>query len=213
MTVLGGVFMDKKRILASLAAVFLAACIFSGSWALHRQTALASRMLRLHVVANSDTEADQALKLEVRDAVLQRCAALLEGEEGIPAARARLKNALPELARTGAQVVRSWDRDYDVTVRLEYAPFPRTEYEGFSLPAGDYQALRVEIGEAQGHNWWCVLYPSLCLAGEEEISETAMAQGLTEDDVALMEQSQPRYEVRWRCVELWEELKTALENR
>jgi stage II sporulation protein R len=204
--------MNRKSFLAGLAAMILAVSILSGSWALHRQTELASRMLRLHVVANSDRPADQALKLEVRDAVLLRCAAILEGEESLPAARLRLKEAMPELARTGAEVVRSWNRDYQVSVRMEYAPFPRTEYEGFALPAGDYQALRVEIGEARGHNWWCVLYPSLCLAGEEELSQTAMAQGLTEDDVALMEQNQPRYELRWRCVELWEELKAALRD-
>ena len=84
--------------------------------------------------------------------------------------------------------------------------------QGFSLPAGRYQALRVEIGAAEGHNWWCVLFPALCLAGEEELSATAMAQGLTGDDVALMQQERAEYEIRWRCVELWEELRAALEE-
>jgi stage II sporulation protein R len=71
----------------------------------------------------------------------------------------------------------------------------------------------VEIGEAEGHNWWCVLFPSLCLAGETELSKTALAQGLTEEDVALLEQKEPKYVVRFRCVELWEELKEALEGQ
>lgn len=167
-------------------------------------------MLRLHVVANSDTERDQRLKLEVRDAVLQRCGDLLDGENTLAQARTRLESALPELAEAGAQVVRDWDQSYPVNVRLEYTPFPATRYEGFALPAGRYQALRVELGAAEGHNWWCVLFPSLCLAGEEELSATAMAQGLTEDDVALLRQERPKYEIRWKCVELWEELRASL---
>jgi stage II sporulation protein R len=203
----------KKREWCSFAAAFvLCFALLSGSWAIHRQTELASRMLRLHVVAHSDTEADQRLKLEVRDAVLRRCGDLLAGEHSLASARDMLAESLPELAQAGAQVVRTRQKNYPVRVRMEYALFPATQYEGFALPAGRYQALRVELGEAKGHNWWCVLFPSLCLVGEEELSAAAMAQGLTEDDVALLRQEQPRYELRWRCVELWEELRAALER-
>lgn len=202
--------MKKSGMFGLAAAFFLSFAILSGSWSFYRQTELASRMLRLHVVANSDSEADQRLKLEVRDAVLRRCGELLEGEESLAEARTRLEDSLPELAEAGAEVVRDWNQSYPVNVRLEYAPFPATEYEGFALPAGRYQALRVELGTAEGHNWWCVLFPSLCLAGEEELSATAMAQGLTEDDVALLRQERPDYEIRWKCVELWEELRASL---
>lgn len=202
--------MIKRRVLAAAALMVVSLTLLSWSWARSRQTALASRMLRLHVVANSDSPEDQQLKLEVRDAVLRRCAELLEGEGSLAQARSRLEDTLPELARAGAQTVRINQHTDAVRVRLEYAPFPRTDYEGFALPAGRYQALRVEIGSASGHNWWCVLYPALCLAGQEELSETAMAQGLTEDDLALMERRQPRYEIRWRCLELWGELQAAL---
>lgn len=199
-----------RTIAASVLLAALSLSLLSYGWAVNRQTQLASRLLRLHVVANSDAAADQSLKLEVRDAVLQRADSLLEGVHSLPEARERLSASLPELAEAGAAVVRQRGKDQRVRVRLEYVPFPATAYEGFSLPAGTYQALRVELGRAEGHNWWCVLFPSLCLVGAEELSETAMAQGLTEDDVALMEQAQTRCELRWRCVEIWEELRAAL---
>lgn len=202
-----------RTIAASALLAALSLSLLSYGWAVNRQTQLASRLLRLHVVANSDEEADQALKLEVRDAVLRRCDSLLAGVHSLSEARARLSGSLPELARAGAAVVRARGREQQVRVGLEYGPFPATEYEGFSLPAGTYQALRVELGRGEGHNWWCVLFPSLCLADAEELSRTAMAQGLTEDDIALLEQSQPRYELRWRCVELWEELREALREK
>lgn len=204
-----GVFMRITRkfgvfLLASVCLVLL-----SFGWASCRQTQLASRLLRLHVVANSDSAADQRLKLQVRDAVLERCGIVLAGEQNLSGARARLIMAMPELAQTGADVVRAQGRDYSVRVGLEYVPFPKTEYEGFALPAGTYQALRIELGAGEGHNWWCVLFPNLCLASESELSETAMAQGLTEEDVALLER-EGSYEIRFRCVELWEELRTVL---
>lgn len=202
--------MNNRKLYAAAALLTASLLLFSWSWARNRQTALASRMLRLHVVANSDTPRDQQLKLEVRNAVLLRCGELLEGTTNLGQARDRLEELLPELALAGAQVLRERGETDSVRAHMEYEVFPSTEYEGFALPAGRYQALRVELGEAKGHNWWCVLYPALCLAGEEELSETAMTQGLTEDDVALMERRQPRYEIRWRCVELWEEIQKAL---
>lgn len=197
----------------AVAAVLCCSMLLSFSWAACQQTSLASRLVRLHVVANSDTQADQRLKLQVRDAVLERCGALLEGETDLSQAKHRLSESLTELAAAGEAVVQQRGFSYPVSVRMEYASFPQTEYEGFALPAGAYQALRVEIGAAEGHNWWCVLFPSLCLTPASELSETAMAEGLTEQDIALMTRDGAEYEIRFRCVELWEELRETVTGK
>lgn len=197
------------RIFQKIACLGLTALLLAGlncSWAMYRQTQLASRLIRLHVVANSDSDADQALKLEVRDAVLRACALVLEEAEDRSGAWKQLTGELPMLAEAGSQTVSAAGYSYPVTVKMEYTAFPRTEYEDFSLPAGRYQALRVEIGEAEGHNWWCVIFPSLCLEPVSELSETAMAEGLTEEDISLITQKEEGYELRFRCIELWEEL-------
>lgn len=188
-------------------------CILTiGCWAQFRQTQLASRMIRLHVVANSDGEADQALKLRVRDAVLIQCQEILEETDSVFDARERIVGELSELAETGSTVVQAEGYSYPVSVTLEYTAFPKTDYEDFSLPAGEYQALRVVIGSGQGHNWWCVLFPSLCLGPVSELAESAMADGLTEEDMALITRENQDYELRFQCIELWEELLEKLKE-
>lgn len=198
--------MRIRRIFIYLTAFFLSLLLLMATWAGWRQTNLASKLIRLHVVANSDTEADQALKLQVRDAVLDQCGPLLSGSRSSEQAVEVLSGSLLNLAQAGAQTVQREGYCYPVRVRLEYADFPKTDYEDFSLPAGRYCALRVEIGSAEGHNWWCVVFPALCMGSVTEVSETAMAAGLTGEDISLITQSREDYVIRFRCVELWEEL-------
>lgn len=187
--------------------------ILISCWAGWRQTSLASRMIRLHVVANSDSEEDQSLKLLVRDAVLKECGTALTDSSNSSQAVEALEGRMRQIAAVGSQVVQKQGYNYPVRVKLEYTGFPMTDYDGFSLPAGRYRALRVEIGEGEGHNWWCVVFPTLCTASVSEMSQTAMAEGLTEEDVALITRSSTDYVIRFRCVELWEELLEAIGNR
>ncbi|MCD7837479.1 MAG: stage II sporulation protein R [Clostridiales bacterium] len=182
--------------------VLLCGLLAVGCWAQFRQSQLASRMVRLHVVANSDSDEDQTLKLQVRDAVLERCQELLAGSDSVEDTRETLKNALPNLAAAGLAVVEEQGYDCSVTVSLEYTNFPTIDYGDFSLPAGDYQALRVELGEGEGHNWWCVLFPGLCLEPVSDLAQSAMAEGLTEEDVALLTKDGAGYELRFRILEL-----------
>ena len=93
-----------------------------------------------------------------------------------------------------------------MTAELRPTVFPTKEYEDFTLPAGEYLALRVVIGEGEGHNWWCVVFPPLCAETTSDLAETAMAAGLTEDQVALITESDG-YVLRFKAVELWERLK------
>lgn len=120
-----------------------AAFLMTGVWALNTQRDLADKVVRLHVLANSDTEEDQALKLLVRDAVLERATEILEQSADRAEAEIRLRESLPELEAIAEETVRANGYDYAVTAELEDTAFPTKEYDGFSLPAGEYLALRI----------------------------------------------------------------------
>ena len=172
-----------------------AAFLMTGVWALNTQR---------------DLE-DQALKLLVRDAVLERATEILEQSADRAEAEIRLRESLPELEAIAEETVRANGYDYAVTAELEDTAFPTKEYDGFSLPAGEYLALRILIGEGVGQNWWCVVFPPLCTAASADVPETALAAGLTEDQVSLMTEEDGGYQLKFKAVELWERLKAALE--
>ena len=189
-------------------AVFLA----SGAAALGSRDAIADKVVRLHVLANSDSETDQALKLKVRDRVLERAAELLEESENRDQAEKCLTEALPELEALAAEEIAANGYDYPVTARLEEVSFPTKEYDGFTLPAGKYLALRVIIGEGAGKNWWCVVFPPLCTAVSSDVPQTAMAAGLTEAEVGLITGEDQGYVLKFKAVEWWEALRERLEE-
>ena len=168
------------------AAVFL----LSGIWALNTQRDLADRVVRLHVIANSDAEQS----------------------EDRESAEALLRESLPELEVLAEETVRANGYDYAVTAELEDTSFPTKEYDGFALPAGEYLALRILIGEGAGQNWWCVVFPPLCTAASADVPETALAAGLTEDQVSLMAEEDSGYVLKFKAVEWWEQLREWLED-
>ncbi len=131
--------------------------------------------LRLHVLANSDSEADQRLKLQVRDALTVECAALFADASSLADAEATARAALPQLTRTAQQAVWAAGCSYPVTVSLQDMYFDTRTYDGYTLPAGQYRALRVVIGRGAGRNWWCVLFPPLCIPAAAEIPVDAAA--------------------------------------
>ena len=181
-------FMDRKlkRWEVALLCGVLAALLWS-AWAGQEQAELAGQVIRLHVLANSDSQADQELKLAVRDRVLEH---------------------LDELAAAGQQVVDEAGKDYPVTAQLEECWFPTKKYENFALPAGEYTALRVVIGEGEGQNWWCVAFPPLCLGAATESVEEATAAGLfTEDQAGLMTRENEGYVLKFKSLELLGELR------
>lgn len=179
----------------------------AGVWACASESALAGQVLRLHVVANSNSDGDQGLKLLVRDAVLAQATRLLDGAGDRTQAEQALAPHLDELAQAGAQVLRERGCGDEVTVSLTDQWFPTKQYDGFSLPAGQYRALRVSIGEGSGRNWWCVVFPPLCLASvAEESVETAAGEVLSEDQVALITGQDGGYVLKFRLIEWWGEL-------
>lgn len=141
----------------TLALVFTYAAAVS-----RQQDALAGGLLRLHVVANSDTACDQQVKLQVRDAVLDFCRPLLAGAQDRAEVERRLDGQMQALANCAQQALWAAGQERAVTVRLAQEYYPTRNYPTFSLPAGQYLGLRVTIGEGQGHNWWCVVFPPLC---------------------------------------------------
>ena len=200
---------ERKNLRVWELALLIGAAVFllSGVWALNTQRDLADRVVRLHVLANSDTEEDQALKLLVRDAVLERATEILEQSEDRRSAEALLRESLPELEALAQAEVQANGYDYTVTAELEDTAFPTREYDGFSLPAGEYLALRILIGEGAGQNWWCVVFPPLCTAVSADVPETALAAGLTEDQVSLITEADSSYQLKFKVVEWWDSLR------
>lgn len=188
--------------------IALAALMLLGLWLEREQTQLSDNVLRLHVLANSDSAEDQALKLKVRDRILSEAERLLPEDAGLEEAEHILTENLELLARCGAQVVAQEGYDYPVTAEVCETWFPTKEYDGFSMPAGRYRALRVVIGEGEGQNWWCVVFPPLCLSAGVE--QTARDAGLTEQQVSLLLGETEGYVIKFKALELWEQLKVFL---
>lgn len=205
-------YSDRLHILEIVLLGVLGVFLLSGAVSLRQQEALAEKVVRLHVLANSDSEEDQALKLRVRDAVLAEAEALLESAQDRAAAMEILQTQLPRLEETAAEAVAANGYRYGVDVRLETAEFPTKEYDGFTLPAGEYLALRVLIGEAAGQNWWCVVFPPLCTAAAADVPVTAMSAGMSGEQVRLITEENTGYVLKFKCVELWQQLKERFEG-
>ena len=190
--------------LALLLGVAFAA--LAGVWLDRSQAALADQVIRLHVLANSDSEADQALKLKVRDRVLETASDYFVPGATLEETRAVLTEHLADLAAAGADQVAQEGYRYPVTVSLEDNYwFPTKQYTDFALPAGEYTALRVVIGEGAGQNWWCVVFPPLCLGlVSETAAQTALSDGFTQDQVSLITGEDEGYVVKFKAIELWE---------
>ena len=188
-----------------LALIFsLCAAILTGAWAEGRQAKLSQQLVRLHVVAASDSACDQAEKLRVRDAILELLSPKLAAAKSASEA-AQIIRASKQECRLAAQ--RETAKPVRVTLETEH--FPTRDYDGFSLPAGDYLALRVTLGAGQGHNWWCVLFPPLCT--DSAISERAV-ETLSNDDMRLITADGRDYILRFRVLEWWDTVKTWLKD-
>ncbi len=154
-------FAKNSFFLAAAVCVLLAVVLVSSVQ--ERGAALAERIVRMHVVAASDEPAEQAVKLEVRDAVsdlltprLSLCRDMAEAERAVA-------ESLGEIEAEARRVYGG-----EVSVSLCREELPTREYDTFSLPAGEYETLRITLGAGEGHNWWCVVFPPICSAGSEE---------------------------------------------
>ena len=157
-----------KQIVKAACAAFILTVIFS-LIPFHAQCErISGDTFRLHILANSDSEADQALKLKVRDRILSELQPLLSSAPDKETAEAVVSGNLQHFADIACDEVMKNGCDYPVTAEITNMYFNTRRYDGYTLPAGRYDALRVRIGKAEGHNWWCVLYPGICLSAAEE---------------------------------------------
>ena len=134
---------------------------------------LNENFLRFHVLANSDSEEDQALKLKVRDAVIDYLEPVLKSSESKEETKRYILKHLPQITDVAGRVLREAGSSDSLRVMLGVSEFPTKSYGSVTLPAGRYEALRIEIGAAEGHNWWCVMFPSLCFVDEMDEEEFA----------------------------------------
>lgn len=156
-----------KKISFIIGLSILTICTIAGLRIRRQQTLsqqhIASQIIRLHVIANSDETADQTLKKEVKDQVVTYLRSKMNQAATIQAARQVICQEMDALKQIAEKKIQQEGYDYPVTVSLGTTYFPVKEYGDMAFPAGDYEALRVQIGESKGRNWWCVMYPSLCL--------------------------------------------------
>ena len=160
-------------------------------------------VLRLHVIANSDTDEDQELKLKVRDRLLEEGSYYLESAANEEQAELIIEPQLDRLCETAEEEIRKNGYNYDVQVVLCNEYFETRTYEETTLPAGVYRAVKVIIGEGKGKNWWCVMFPPMCLPAAEESAEL---DAILDDDELEITQSEPEYEFRFKIVEFFESL-------
>ena len=173
----------------------------------HGEAAVYDSVIRLHVLANSDSEADQAVKLQVRDAVLRVTEPLLAHAADREEAADILSAHLSDIQKAAADTLAAAGADTRVRVTLTTEEYPTRRYENLAFPAGPYLSLRVLIGEAAGQNWWCVLFPPLCLsaATDKKQQEAALlSAGLTEEQYRIVtDTDKPRYRLRFKLLEFF----------
>ncbi len=194
-----------KKIIVSIILGTLSASFFATYSSASMAQSIRDDVLRLHVIANSDSEYDQSLKLKVRDAILRSSSELfLKASDKSDAWDISGENldvlkeiALKELNKNGCH--------YDVKVSLGESFFPTKVYDnGYRLPAGFYDALKVEIGEARGKNWWCILYPPLCLAGASEKNDDVMSDILEDEELEFVKVgSAEGVQIKFKLAEWW----------
>lgn len=166
-----------------------------------------SDVLRLHVLANSDSKEDQELKLKVRDEVLKAGKNIFDGSVTKENAEEKIEKEKDVLTEAAEKVITENGFDYDVEITVTEEFFNTRTYENVTLPAGKYKAVRVLIGESAGQNWWCVMFPPLCIPA----AETDINLFFNEDELKLVE-TNPKYEPRFKIVEIYETIKNHFDN-
>lgn len=195
--------MYKRILIATFTIIGL--YVLLGFLPIHSEAAIYDNVLRLHVLANSDSSEDQALKLEVRDRILEETATLFKDCKTKDEAREAVESNLDKIREIAEQTVREAGYDYGVSVSLGEEEYPTKNYEECCFPAGEYLSLRVMIGEAEGENWWCVLFPPLCLDAAGESREVFAEVGLTDEQYSFItETDNAQYKVRFKLLEVIE---------
>ncbi|MCH5209828.1 MAG: stage II sporulation protein R [Oscillospiraceae bacterium] len=198
-----------NKIIAAF-AIALGITVIASSYSDSVQADLRDNLIRLHIIAESDSEADQNIKLKVRDAVLKEVREKFDIED--EKCMEEIIHRLPEFEETANRVLR--ENGFDYTARAMYGkfPFPEKTYKSMTLPAGDYYGIRIILGNGQGHNWWCVMYPPLCMSedGEMTLSEESkkiLRETLDKDTYDIITKKNNEVVVKFKIIEIVQEIK------
>ncbi len=177
------------------------------------QADLQDNLTRLHIIANSDGDADQAVKLKVRDAALNQIRKKINSENGV----SDIINELPELEKTANETLRKNGFAYTAKAVYGKFDFPKKTYKNMTLPAGEYYGVRIILGSGSGHNWWCVLYPPLCTSGGDTMTLDEKSQKLLRDNLNpeaydIITSSDKGITVKFKTVELIQEIRQKLKQ-
>ena len=202
----------KDSLYIILILLFCIACIAGLRYErrLNMQKDIAEKIVRFHVIANSDRKADQDLKLAVRDAVGIKMSELLKDVADRSESEDVIRENMENMKQTAKKVIAENGYDYEVDVYLKDTDFPVKSYGMYTFPAGTYEALEIVIGEGKGHNWWCVMYPNMCFSDTmyeviNEDAKSSLKRVLSEDEYQQVLAS-GNYQVRFRGLEILKEL-------
>lgn len=189
-----------KTVLKMTATTLIIALVFSMASFAGACEDIEERVLRLHILANSDSESDQALKLKIRDAVLEISPEIFGDTSSKQEAIEKARINLPRIIDEAKRIIKEEGYDYSVKAEVVNDKFNTRVYENFTLPAGDYDAVRIIVGSGQGHNWWCVMFPALCLPSAigNELQEE-LPEG--EKEIVDNSENSNGYEIRFGIVE------------
>ncbi len=164
---------------------------------------LRTNVLRLHIIANSDSQADQELKLKIRDGILARSEEIFTESHNIDEAVDAAEKSLNFIQDVANEVISQNGFGYTAEAAVKDSYFETREYDDFTLPAGTYKSLVINVGKAQGKNWWCVIFPEICLpaAGDASLSDTVS------ESSAQIAENKPKYEMRFKIIEVYEDIK------
>ncbi len=168
---------------------------------------LRQNVLRLHIIANSNSEADQAVKLLVRDRILSETTDIFSGAAGLADAEKKASERIGDIAEYAAETLRENGFGYGATAEIGNSYFETREYDTFTLPAGNYRSLIIRLGKAEGKNWWCVVFPAVCIPAAAQEAELSDSTSKASAEIAEHPQ---KYIMRFKAVEIFEDLKKRL---
>lgn len=196
------------KIEASLLAALLICFVLNISSFSEECRNIRSKMLRMHVIANSDSDIDQELKLKVRDAVLAEGKEIFDGSVTADDAKSKILPETERLRKAALSVIENEGFSYDVKITVGNEYFNTRTYDNsITLPAGYYTAVKVIIGEGKGHNWWCVMFPPMCLPAASK--ECEISDVLQKDEVKIVEGGS-KYKFKFKIVEIYEKISEKL---
>lgn len=174
------------------------------------------KLIRFHVIANSNTDEDQELKLKVRDEVIKYLQPKLQNSKSIKESEAIIKKEYSGLEEISKNIILKNGYNYSVKVGIQYSNFPTKQYSNIVLPAGEYKALKIIIGKGEGKNWWCVMFPPLCFVDEsngviDKSTDDKLKEVLTDKEYKLIKQDTPkktsRVKIKFKVLEVVKDLE------